>query len=52
MRVGDLLPAVAGPRDLAQFDWRMTEGPGATIEVQLMRDGATVPARIVLAELL
>jgi predicted aspartyl protease len=51
-RAGDVIPAVAGPLDLARFDWFLTEEPGAKVEFEVRRGEATVPISLVLEELL
>jgi predicted aspartyl protease len=52
VRIGDRVPAVEQPLDLARFDWFLTEGPGTTLEFDLERDGRRQPVKLVLAELL
>jgi predicted aspartyl protease len=52
VQVGDRLPKVTSPRDLARFDWFLSEGPGTTVEFDLERAGVPTTAKIVLAELL
>lgn len=52
VKIGDKVPAVEEPLDLARFDWFLTEGPGTTLEFDLERDGHREPIKLVLAELL
>ena len=52
VKVGDALPDLADLRDLARFDWYLSEGPGVAVEFEVERNGARIPTRIVLAELL
>jgi predicted aspartyl protease len=52
VRAGDLIPAVAGPLDLARFDWFLTEEPGVKVEFEVRRGETTLPIRLVLEELL
>jgi predicted aspartyl protease len=52
VRVGDLVPAVTAPQEMARFDWYLSEGPGTSVEFELDRMGMTHPVKIVLAELL
>ncbi|HTI67878.1 MAG TPA: aspartyl protease family protein [Caulobacteraceae bacterium] len=52
VRVGDLVPAVTTGREMARFEWFLSEEPGATVAFDLQRDGVTAPVKIVLAELL
>ena len=52
LRNGDRLPNIANGRDLARFDWFLTEGPGTTLEFDAERDGMRLPIKLVLEELL
>lgn len=52
VRVGDIIPAVTAPVDLARFDWFLAEGPGTTLEFDLERAGAPLSVKFVLADLL
>ena len=52
LKTGDRLPNIADGRDLARFDWLLSEGPGTTLEFEAERDGMRFPVKIVLEELL
>ncbi|HTK34381.1 MAG TPA: aspartyl protease family protein [Caulobacteraceae bacterium] len=52
LKSGDTLPDIANRRDLARFDWFLSEGPGATLEFDAERDGSRFPVKLVLEELL
>ena len=50
--VGDGLPEIAGPRDLARFDWLLSEAPGARVDFEIERAGRRAPVSMVLEDLL
>ena len=52
LMVGDQLPNIRDGRDLAGFDWFLSEGPGTTLEFEVERAGMRFPVKLVLEELL
>jgi hypothetical protein len=52
LMAGDGLPDIVDGRDLARFDWVLTDGPGTTLEFQAERNGSRFPVKLVLEELL
>jgi predicted aspartyl protease len=52
LKVGDGLPTVEDARDMARFDWFLSEGPGTKLEFDAERAGARLPVKLVLEELL
>jgi predicted aspartyl protease len=52
IEVGDKLPTVTNLRDLARFDWFLTEEPGTRLDIELQRDGRRFPVSLVLEELI
>jgi len=51
VEAGDRLPTVATPRDLAEFDWFLSEEPGTRLEFELQRGAERFMVSLVLQDL-
>jgi predicted aspartyl protease len=52
LMVGDRLPNITDGRDLAGFDWFLSEGPGTMLEFEVERAGMRFPVKLVLEDLI